>query len=102
VISLILRAVGERLRKRFEAIPRAVRDAVQPALKASGQQLTDAMKALAEPSRDTGELIDSIIPFTRGFSAHGTTYAAARIDGYYCSFKANVPFIKDGNKILGY
>jgi HK97 gp10 family phage protein len=59
---------SERLRKRLEAIPKAVRDAVQPALKASGQQLTDAMKALAEPSRDTGALIDSITFTTAGNS----------------------------------
>ena len=47
-----------RLQKRLKAIPKAVRDAVQPALRASGQELVDAMKALAEPSRKTGELIE--------------------------------------------
>ncbi len=55
-----------RLQNRLEAIPKAVRDAVQPALKASGQELVDAMKALAEPSRKTGELIDSITFTTAG------------------------------------
>ena len=56
----------ERLQKRLKAIPKAVRDAVQPALRASGQELVDAMKALAEPSRKTGELIDSITYTTAG------------------------------------
>jgi HK97 gp10 family phage protein len=57
---------SERLRKRLEAIPKAVREAVQPALAASGQELAGAMKALAEPSRDTGALIDSITFTTAG------------------------------------
>lgn len=56
----------ERLRKRFEAIPKAVRDAARPALEASGQELVDAMKALAETSRRTGDLIDSIALTTGG------------------------------------
>jgi HK97 gp10 family phage protein len=55
----------ERLRKRFEAIPKAVRDAFKPDLAACGQELVTAMKALAEPSRRTGDLIDSIT-FTTG------------------------------------
>jgi HK97 gp10 family phage protein len=57
---------SERLRKRLEAIPKAVRVALQPALRANGQELTDAMKALAAPSRDTGALIDSIAFTTAG------------------------------------
>jgi hypothetical protein len=44
----------------MEAIPRAVREAVKPALLKSGDELASAMKRLAERSRDTGELIDSI------------------------------------------
>ena len=46
-----------RLQKRFDAIPKAVRDALKPALAACGQELVNAMKALAEPSRETGDLI---------------------------------------------
>ena len=55
-----------RLQKRLNAIPKAVRDAVQPALRASGEELVAAMKALAEPSRKTGALIDSITFTTAG------------------------------------
>src|SRR5262245_22399491 len=45
----------------MEAIPLAVRAAVMPALEKSGQELVATMKQLAEPSRDTGDLIDSIV-----------------------------------------
>lgn len=55
-----------RLQKRLEAIPKAVREAVQPALASAGKELADAMKTLAEPSRDTGALIDSITFTTAG------------------------------------
>lgn len=51
----------DRLNRRLNAIPVAVRNAVKPALEQSGTELRDAMKALAEPSRDTGALIDSIV-----------------------------------------
>lgn len=50
----------ESLKKRLEAIPKNVREAVKPALQKSGEELAGAMKTLAEPSRDTGKLIDSI------------------------------------------
>jgi HK97 gp10 family phage protein len=56
----------ERLKRRLEAIPVAVKDAVKPSLEKSGEELVDAMKALAEPSRDTGDLIDSIQMTTGG------------------------------------
>jgi HK97 gp10 family phage protein len=55
-----------RLLKRLEAIPKAVRDATQPALAASGQELVDAMKALAEASRLTSDLIETITMTTAG------------------------------------
>ncbi|WP_036264422.1 HK97-gp10 family putative phage morphogenesis protein [Methylocapsa aurea] len=50
----------ESLRQRLASIPKSVREAVQPALAKSGNELASAMKALAAPSRDTGALIDSI------------------------------------------
>src|SRR5262245_49105408 len=50
-----------RLERRLQAIPKGVREAVTPALEASGQELVGTMKRLAEPSRDTGALIDSIV-----------------------------------------
>lgn len=51
----------DRLNRRLKAIPVAVRNAVKPALEQSGEELRDAMKTLAEPSRDTGALIESIV-----------------------------------------
>jgi HK97 gp10 family phage protein len=50
----------EKLTKRLNAIPLAVREAAYPSLEKNGEELVDAMKALAEPSRDTGALIESI------------------------------------------
>jgi HK97 gp10 family phage protein len=49
-----------RLQARLEAIPLAVREAVQPALLKSGDELADMMRHFAESSRVTGALIDSI------------------------------------------
>ncbi len=49
-----------RLERRLMAIPKKVREDVQPALLRSGHELADAMKRLAEASRDTGDLIESI------------------------------------------
>jgi HK97 gp10 family phage protein len=50
----------ESLNKRLAAVPKAVRQAVQPSLQKSGLELVAAMRTLAEPSRDSGDLIDSI------------------------------------------
>jgi HK97 gp10 family phage protein len=50
----------ESLNRRMAAIPKAVREAVTPALSKSGDELAGAMKTLAETSRETGALIDSI------------------------------------------
>lgn len=44
----------------FDRIARAPREAVLPTLKRSGEELARHQKALAETSRDTGALIDSI------------------------------------------
>lgn len=46
--------------RRMAAIPKGVREAVKPALMKSGEELKAAMQHLAEHSRDTGDLIDSI------------------------------------------
>lgn len=48
----------ERLQRRMNAIPQAVRDAVTPALIKSGDELVSRMQALAPV--DTGALRDSI------------------------------------------
>jgi HK97 gp10 family phage protein len=50
----------ETLNKRLAAVPKAARQAVQPSLQKSGLELVAAMQTLAEPSRDTGDLIASI------------------------------------------
>ncbi|MHB2165728.1 HK97-gp10 family putative phage morphogenesis protein [Alsobacter sp. R-9] len=46
------------LQRRLDAIPKAVRDAVQPALAQSGDELAGAVKALAPV--DEGKLRDSV------------------------------------------
>lgn len=51
-------AQTNRLKKRLAAIPRAVKEAVVPALLKSGEELADRMKALAP--EDTGALKESI------------------------------------------
>ncbi len=50
----------KRLQRRLEAIPKNVREAVVPSLEKSGEELAATMRQLAETSRDTGALIDSI------------------------------------------
>ncbi|PSM16117.1 HK97-gp10 family putative phage morphogenesis protein [Nitratireductor sp. StC3] len=51
-------AQTRRLQKRLKAIPRAVKQAVVPALMTSGNELADRMRTLAP--EDTGALKDSI------------------------------------------
>lgn len=53
-----------RLQQRLAAIPEAVKEAVQPALQKSGDELADRMRALAP--RDTGDLVNSIAVTTAG------------------------------------
>lgn len=48
----------DRLKKRLERIPRAVREQTRPAIKAAAQDVADVMKALAPV--DDGDLRDSI------------------------------------------
>ena len=49
-----------RLKARFDAVPVRARGAAQVSLLKSGNELADLMRNLAETSRDTGALIDSI------------------------------------------
>jgi HK97 gp10 family phage protein len=66
VLTMATRAI-DRLSKRLAAIPKAVRDAVQPALQTSGQELVDEMQHLAPVSKDgahgnpPGAMRDSIV-----------------------------------------
>ena len=54
----------ERLQRRLEAIPKGVREAVQPALLTSGNELAGRMKQLAPV--ESGDLRDSIEVTTAG------------------------------------
>lgn len=49
-----------RLNRRLKAIPKAAKEAVLPALKRAGEDLAKDMRQLAQRSRDTGALIESI------------------------------------------
>ncbi len=55
-----LRNQSLALKKRLEAIPAEILEALRPVLMQSGEEIATGMKALAESSRDTGALIDSI------------------------------------------
>jgi HK97 gp10 family phage protein len=50
----------DRLLAKMEAAKRAPREAIRPALMQSGEELAGAMRRLAEASRDSGDLIESI------------------------------------------
>lgn len=49
-----------KFQRRMAAIPKAVREAAQPALERQAKAIVKTMKHLAEDLRDTGALIDSI------------------------------------------
>lgn len=53
-----------RLQRRLEAIPAKVKEAVQPALRASGDELVGTMRQLAP--EDTGALKDSLVATPAG------------------------------------
>jgi HK97 gp10 family phage protein len=55
-----LAAQSRALGKRLEAIPAEVLAELRPALLQAGNDVADRMRALAEGSRDTGALIDTI------------------------------------------
>lgn len=46
--------------RRMRAVPKSAREAVTPSLMKSAEEVAGAMKRLAESSRDSGALIDSI------------------------------------------
>ncbi|GHA34977.1 hypothetical protein GCM10007989_33610 [Devosia pacifica] len=50
----------KRVLARVEGIPEAVRRDMQPAIRKSADELADMQRNLAETSRDTGALIESI------------------------------------------
>ncbi len=67
----------KRLMERLEGIPKAIRDDLQPAVVKSADELAGLMEHLAEPSRDTGALIESITVTPPG----GTTPAYSQPGG---------------------
>lgn len=50
----------QRLMRRLEGIPDAIKQDMQPAVVKSADEIADVQRRLAESSRDTGALIDSI------------------------------------------
>lgn len=66
-----------KFQKRLQAIPRAVRSAVQPALVKGAEEIARKAKANARPSKDTGALIASIVVTPPG----GTTPAYSQPGG---------------------
>ena len=63
--------------KRLDAIPKAVRDAVKPALMKGAEEIARKAKSNARSSKDTGALIDSITVTPPG----GTTPAYSQPGG---------------------
>lgn len=62
---------------RIEGIPSAIRDDLKPSLAQSAAELAGLMAHLAEPSRDTGDMIESITVTPPG----GTTPAYSQPGG---------------------
>lgn len=68
-----------RFQARMRAIPQAVRLAVQPALVQGAEEIAEAARVLAESSRDTGGLIDSIaVTPPGGLTPRGATIGGVR------------------------
>ena len=55
-----LRNQSIALERRLKAIPAEILEELRPVLIKSGEEIADGMRSLAEASRDTGALIDSI------------------------------------------
>jgi len=50
----------KRVMAKIEGVPDAIRKDIEPALRKSGDELAGMIAHLAEPSRDSGDLIESI------------------------------------------
>lgn len=87
-----LTAQSRALSKRLNAIPAEVLAELRPALIEGGNEVADAMRQLAEGSRDTGALIDSIEVTPPG----GTTPAYSS-DGGSRVVPPNAVYITVGN-----
>ena len=67
----------QKVLARIEGIPNAIRDDLKPSLAQSAGELSGLMAHLAEPSRDTGAMIESIAVTPPG----GTTPAYSQPGG---------------------
>ena len=67
----------QKVLARIEGIPEAIRAELKPTLQQSGDELAGLMAHLAEPSRDTGAMIESITVTPPG----GTTPAYSQPGG---------------------
>lgn len=86
-----------RLLARIDAIPKAIRDDVRPAIVKSGEELADMMVHFAEQSRDTGALIESIEVTPPG----GTTPAYSQPGGAQTAHDLQA-FVTVGNSDVRY
>lgn len=84
---------SDDLAKRLSAIPQEILDALRPALIRSGEEVAANMRALAEASRDTGDLIDSIV-----VTGPGETTPAYAAGGGKRTAHANQVLVTIGNE----
>ncbi len=92
-----LRKQSKALAARLNAIPQDVLDALRPALLKSGEEIAANMRALAEGSRDTGALIDSI-----EVTGPGETTPAYAAGGGRRTAHANQVLVTVGNPDVRY
>ncbi len=84
---------SDALAKRLSAVPKEILDAVRPSLIKSGEEVAGNMRALAEGSRDTGALIDSI-----EVTGPGETTPAYAVGGGKRTAHANQVLVTVGNE----
>lgn len=85
------------LSKKMRAITKAVKESVQPALNKSAEEMAASMRQLAESSKDSGDLIDSIAVTTAG----NRTPAYSQPGGSY-TVPENAAVITVGNAQVRY
>ncbi len=67
--------------RRMEAIPRALRDELLKILRRNAHELADAIRQLAESSRDTGALIESVTVTEPGQRTPDFSLGGGRVTG---------------------
>jgi hypothetical protein len=88
-----LTAQSLKLEKRLNAIPAEILAALRPALIRSAEDVASNMRALAEGSRDSGDLIDSIV-----VTGPGGTTPAYTVGGGMRTVKPNQALVTVGNE----